>query len=215
MDLALASLLVSFLGPPDQVEGIEEAKALIRGRAKLGNFVPPSHCIPTYLCFGSLGPLPHSTPQRASSPRTKARTEHLMTTNSRDPSSWRSGVRGEAGGLPCPGFHLLWKWRICAPQLEPHVLGPVLEFSLSLSLGSSSNGVLCLDTPTPMPYSAFPPPPSSYIPIPHPPPIPSLANTSEGSAFLQSDPRVSDLLHSSVGGGRFGAAPTCCHCLRS
>lgn len=124
------------------------------------------------------------------------------------------------GWTALPRVPLLWKWRICAPQLEPHVLGPVLEFSLSLPLGSGSNGVLCLDTPTPMPYSAFPPPPSSYIPIPlspipHPPPIPSLANTSEGSAFLQSDPRVSDLLHSSVGGGRFGAAPTCCHCLRS
>lgn len=79
MDLALASLFASFLGPLDQVERIKEALILIRGRAKLGYFVRTSHCLSAYLCCGALGPLPHPTPQRAS-PRTKVRTGRVSST---------------------------------------------------------------------------------------------------------------------------------------
>lgn len=53
MDLALASLFASFLGPLDQVERIKEAMILIRGRAKLGYFVPTSHCL---LLTSAVGP---------------------------------------------------------------------------------------------------------------------------------------------------------------
>lgn len=186
MDLALASLFASFLGPLDQVERIKEAVILIRGRAKLGYFVPTSHCLSAYLCCGSLGPLPHPTPQKSELVECLQR---WRATNSCHPSRWRSGARGERVGC-LPRSHCFWKLRACAPQLESRVLGPVLEFSLILPLGSSSDGVLVLD------YLLLQPP-SPPSPAPLLPTLPSSTYTqpSKGSVFQQGDPRLTDVLH--------------------
>lgn len=116
--------------------------------------------------------------------------QRWMATNSCHPSRWRSGARGERVGC-LPRSHCFWKF--CVPQLESHVLGPVLEFSLSLPLGSSSDGVLVLDNPLLQPLSL--PSPTPFFLYSHPLPIPSLANTSKGSVFQQGDPRLSDALH--------------------
>lgn len=103
MDLALVSLFASFLDPLDQAERIKEAMVLIRGRAKLGYFVPTSHCLSAYLCCGPLGPLPHPTQQRAS-PRTKVRTGRVPSTldgHKLMPSkSLEEWSEGREGGLP-------------------------------------------------------------------------------------------------------------------
>lgn len=131
--------------------------------------------------------------------------QRWMATNSCHPSLWRNGARGERVGC-LPRSHCFWKF--CAPQLESHVLGPVLEFSLSLPLGSSSDGVLVLDNPLLQPLSLPSPTPSSYTPIL------CLYPAWLTSARAQFSSRATQALrhpaYSSVRGGRVGTAPTCC-----
>lgn len=156
--------LSHFLAHWTKFRGLKKLMLSSETKPSWGTLYPLSHSIPPYICSGTRGSQTYPTPQRAS-----LRTGRVPSTldQSCDPSSWRSGERGE--GVSCSAQGPI----ACASGGSVHlslcVMGRVLEFFLSFPLGISSNRLLHLDTV----HNPPPPKPRSYFYPTH-----SLADTS-------------------------------------
>lgn len=100
----LPSLFVSFLGPLDQVEGIKESRLSSEAEPSRGTLYSPPNALLLTSAVGHWGLCltPHHKGLHLGPrlPESVECLQHLMTTNSSDPSTWRSGARGEGVGCP-------------------------------------------------------------------------------------------------------------------